>query len=308
MQPTNKQKINQAHDAYGKECLSRQEVAIDFLKGHLPKELVDMLDLDSLELTKGSFVDSLFQFHNDIAYKVKIKGKQSFIYFLVELQLNPEELMAFRLLCYLVLILKAYFKQNKQAKKLPLVFPICLYNGKAPYRFSTSIYDCFEDPATARAFKLLEQFMLLDLSTFSREELLKHGTSALFQTLYKESETGDFTDLVKSFSSEFLSSLDPSYIASSLLYLLNQSAANKGAQALNLLLELITNENIRREVMKYPDKLRQEGRQEGMKKGMQEGIKKGILETAKNLIKQGFSLESIAKATGLSKGELAQLA
>ena len=62
MQQTNKQKINQAHDAYGKDCLSRKEVAIDFLKGHLPKELVDMLDLDSLELTKGSFVDSLFQF------------------------------------------------------------------------------------------------------------------------------------------------------------------------------------------------------------------------------------------------------
>ena len=33
--------------------------------------------------------------------------------------------------------------------------------------------------------------------------------------------------------------------------------------------------------MKYPDKLRQEGRKEG------------ILETAKNLIKQGFSLDII---------------
>ncbi|MCG8340061.1 MAG: hypothetical protein MI674_02135, partial [Cytophagales bacterium] len=68
------------------------------------------------------------------------------------------------------------------------------------------------DPATAREFKLLEEFMLLDLSTFSRKELLKHGSSALFQTLYKESETGDFIGLVKSFSSEFLSSLDPSYM------------------------------------------------------------------------------------------------
>ena len=37
-------------------------------------------------------------------------------------------------------------------------------------------------------------------------------------------------------------------------------------------------------------------------------MKKGILETAKHLIKQGFSLESIAQATGLSQGELAQLA
>ena len=69
MKDQNKQKINQAHDAYGKASLSRKEVAIDFLKGHLPKELVEMIDLDSLELTKGSFVDSLFQFHNDIHSK-----------------------------------------------------------------------------------------------------------------------------------------------------------------------------------------------------------------------------------------------
>ena len=48
--------------------------------------------------------------------------------------------------------------------------------------------------------------------------------------------------------------------------------------------------------MKYPDKLRQEG------------MKEGILETAKNLIKQGVTLDIITKATGLSQGELAQLA
>ncbi|MCG8340726.1 MAG: Rpn family recombination-promoting nuclease/putative transposase [Cytophagales bacterium] len=187
MKDKNEQKINQAHDAYGKESLSRKEVAIDSLKGHLPKELLELIDLDSLELTKGSFVDNFFQFHNDITYKAKIKGKQSFIYLLIELQLNPEELMAFRMLFYPMLLLSTYQKQNKQAKKLPLVLPICLYNGKVQYPFSTSMYDCFEDPATARQFKLLEQFMLLDLNNFDREELLKHSVSALFQTLYKES-------------------------------------------------------------------------------------------------------------------------
>ena len=32
MKEKDRQKINQAHDAYGKDCLSRKE--IDFLKGH----------------------------------------------------------------------------------------------------------------------------------------------------------------------------------------------------------------------------------------------------------------------------------
>ena len=96
MKEKDRQKINQVHDAYGKDCLSRKEVAIDFLKGHLPKKLVEILDLTSLEVVKGSFTASLIQFHNDITYKVKLKGKQSFAYFLVELQWNPEKMRAFR--------------------------------------------------------------------------------------------------------------------------------------------------------------------------------------------------------------------
>ena len=37
--------------------LSRKQVAIDCLKAHLSKELVELINLESLQLTKGSFVD-----------------------------------------------------------------------------------------------------------------------------------------------------------------------------------------------------------------------------------------------------------
>ena len=307
MQPTNKQKINQAHDAYGKESLSRKEVAIDFLKGHLPKKLIQLIDLDSLELTKGDFVDDYFQYHNDVTYKAKINGQESFIYFMVELQLMPKKLMAFRMVCYLVLLLKTYLKQNKNANELPLVLPICLYNGKKKYPFSTSIYDCFKNATIARQFKLFEHFVLWDLNNFSTEKLLKNGVAALFETLYKQSHTRDFTELVQKFAPEFLSSLDWSYLSSSARYISDQSDETKGEKSLKLLLEAISNEDKRRLIMTYSDKLRQEGRQEGIQKGRQEGRQEGILETAKNFIKQGVSLDIIAKATGLSKGELAQL-
>ena len=58
-----------------------------------------------------------------------------------------------------------------------------------------------------------------------------------------------------------------------------------------------------------------EGRQEGIKEGRQEGIKEGIaqgsyqtkLETAKNLLDIGLSVENISKATGLSCDEIEKL-
>ena len=300
------------HDAYGKESLSRKEVAIAFLKGHLPQELVAMIDFDSLELTKGDFVDDFFQFHNDVTYKAKINGKQSFIYFLVELQRIPEELMAFRMLCYLVLLLKTYYRQNKHVKKLPLVLPICLYNGQVKYPFSTSIYDCFEDPSTARSLQFIEQFILLDMNTYSRAALLKHGSSSLFQTLYKESHTGDFTALLQSFSPSFLSSLDSSYLYSSAKYMFHQSAADKGAQAVKLLVDAISNQDTRRLIMSYSDQLRQEGIQQGVQQGVQQGIQQGVqtrsLEIARNMLfNLHLDLEVIQKATGLSREELSKL-
>ena len=56
---------------------------------------------------------------------------------------------------------------------------------------------------------------------------------------------------------------------------------------------------------------RQEGIQEGMQKGIRQGIQKGrkeaILITATRLLKEGFSVESIARVTGLSLKEIEKL-
>lgn len=41
--------------------------------------------------------------------------------------------------------------------------------------------------------------------------------------------------------------------------------------------------------------------------GLKEGEKNGILKTAKNLLKMQFSVQDIAKATGLSKEEIKNL-
>jgi predicted transposase/invertase (TIGR01784 family) len=47
--------------------------------------------------------------------------------------------------------------------------------------------------------------------------------------------------------------------------------------------------------------------EEGKKIGEEEGIKKGKIETAKELLKMGIEIETIAKATGLKKEEIEKL-
>ena len=49
------------------------------------------------------------------------------------------------------------------------------------------------------------------------------------------------------------------------------------------------------------------GRQEGKTLGIAEGSRQKALETAKNLLQFGLSVENIAKATGLSQAEVREL-
>ena len=51
----------------------------------------------------------------------------------------------------------------------------------------------------------------------------------------------------------------------------------------------------------------EKGRQEGIEKGIEEGIEKGIEKTALNLLKNGASIDLIARSTGLSAKEIKKL-
>ncbi|HCT3785353.1 TPA: hypothetical protein OTT33_003047 [Proteus mirabilis] len=59
------------------------------------------------------------------------------------------------------------------------------------------------------------------------------------------------------------------------------------------------------------DKVRQEGREIGRQEGLQQGIEKGMCDAkimmARNLLKNGVSLELIIESTGLSREELISL-
>ena len=64
-------KLSNPHDRFFKETLTRQEVGRDFLIHYLPGELVALLDVDSLEISKDSFVDQELREHfSDVLYKV----------------------------------------------------------------------------------------------------------------------------------------------------------------------------------------------------------------------------------------------
>ncbi len=122
--------ITNPHDLFIKKLLTRPMMARDFIHHYAPPEIVAQLNLRTLEVVKGSFIHEELQEHfSDLIFRVRFKrGDAAYIYILVEHKSNPDALVMWQLLRYMV---RAWEQEiQNQAKRLPPIFPIILYHGR----------------------------------------------------------------------------------------------------------------------------------------------------------------------------------
>jgi predicted transposase/invertase (TIGR01784 family) len=74
--------INNPHDAFFKYAFGDKEIAKDFLKYYLPKQVTKELDLETLKEEKGSYIDEQLKgLYSDLLFKIKDKDKKdNYIY------------------------------------------------------------------------------------------------------------------------------------------------------------------------------------------------------------------------------------
>ncbi len=124
-------RVKNPHDAMVKVAFRKIEPARSFFRKYLPRRIVELVDLNSLEIRNGSYVDEkLRDRHSDIVYRTKIGETEAFLYLLFEHQSAPDRFFLFRLLCYMVNLWREYLDQNPKAKTLPVVIPLLLYHGR----------------------------------------------------------------------------------------------------------------------------------------------------------------------------------
>ncbi len=124
--------INKKHDTFFRETMSHKEVAADFLANYLPAKVLKHVRLDTLTITKDSFVnEKLAEYYSDLLYHVKFTGNRlGLIYFLFEHKSYPDIFTDLQLLGYLSENWQLIRKQFPNANKLPLIIPIIVYHGK----------------------------------------------------------------------------------------------------------------------------------------------------------------------------------
>ena len=81
--------IANPHDKLFRQTWSDLETAKSFLHHYLPRQVLDLADLDTLEICKDTFVEKeLKDLYSDLLYKVHLAGADSYIYILSNTKLS----------------------------------------------------------------------------------------------------------------------------------------------------------------------------------------------------------------------------
>lgn len=132
-------KIQNPHDKFLKESLGNVEVARDFIAHYLPDPILQILDLNTLEPQKDSFINpELEETFSDLLFKVEISGIEGYLYLLFEHKSYLDKGISLQLLRYMIEIWGA--KRNKEhVKELPPHYPACDLSRRKTLVFANAL-------------------------------------------------------------------------------------------------------------------------------------------------------------------------
>lgn len=306
------EKINSPHDRYFRSVMTDLRVARDFFQHHLPESIKKIIDFNSLNLCKESYIDEHLKLGiTDILYSAKIKQQSAYLYLLVEHQSSEDELMPFRILKYICDIMDHHTNKTKE-KILPIVVPMVFYHGKKAYSHSADILDLFgENKALAEEIQF-KPFKLIDMSQIPDEEIRQRQWSGIMEFVSKHIRDRDFMKYLEliMFSLNTIAELDGrDYIIKTLKYIvLSGRVKNEQTFVETVEKRLPT---IGDDIMTLAEIWLQRGMNQGFEQGRHEGKLAGKFEgkqeIAQKLLIRGYSISEIAEITGLSIEKIAEL-
>ena len=164
------------HDSGYKKLFSNHTIFRQLMERFVPQPWVAELDFSSCETVDKSFVSAHYkETESDLIYKVKLQDENIYIYILIEFQSTAPRFMVVRVLNYITSFYLDYIESQTETKqlRLPVVFPIVLYNGENAWNAPIEIADLIEKVPAIGEYGLHFKYLLLDENTYSKEMLLQ---------------------------------------------------------------------------------------------------------------------------------------
>ena len=280
--------ISNPHDKFFKEVFTRRNGAEEFLRHYLPENVVGLLDLDSLEYNKDTFVDTqLKEYFSDLLFRTQLKdGSPGYVYILFEHKSYQEPLAAFHLLRYMVKIWEMLLKRREEPG-FPVIIPLVVYHGRKGWRVGSKFRDLFDCPDDMAIFIPDFQYVLWDATRYRDEEIkgaaILRVALLLMKYIFREDLNDRLSGILGLLSDLSEKRTGMEYIETVLKYIVN------GAPTDN-----INYEDLKAAVNKaLPHKgddimltIADTLREQGIRQGMQQGMQQGMLEEARDMLMQ----------------------
>ncbi|MFM2322168.1 MAG: hypothetical protein RLZZ225_321 [Pseudomonadota bacterium] len=298
--------LHQPHDASFRKSMSDLRVAKDFFLQHLRHELQTQIDWETLKLQNATFLDEhLKRSAADMLYQVMLNGNPAYLYLLCEHTSEPDPLLAFRIIKYIVRILQQHVEQYPGAP-FPAVYPLVLYTGNKPYTETLDWYTLFGEQSKLMHQVFNNPLQLIDVCKIEDPFLRQHLWAGAFQFMFKYRFEQHLNKSIVKQIGDWLVALEKlegfEYSSVLLKYLLNFFDQKQGKKFINEL-KLYLTPRLEREIMTIGEQLRYEGVQQGI----QQGEQRRALTIAKTLLTKGMPLNLVKEVTKLPDLELTEL-
>ncbi|HMU02505.1 MAG TPA: Rpn family recombination-promoting nuclease/putative transposase, partial [Saprospiraceae bacterium] len=126
--------MNNKHDKFIKEQLSKKENAIDFLKIAIPEAILDNININSIQPTSSTFItEELKEIFADIIYTCQLKdGSDAFCSILIEHKSYKDPYVGFQIGSYLF---GSYRQQIKNKEPFRIILPLVFYHHEVNWTY-----------------------------------------------------------------------------------------------------------------------------------------------------------------------------
>lgn len=136
--------VHHPHDHFFRESFRKPQIIRGFLQEYLPPVLLNQLDLETLQMEDGSYVDEELKMHQtDILYRVQMTNGQTLqLYLLFDHKSAPDRWVILQLLRYMVKIWEEG-KPKRKTEFLTPTLPLVVYHGEKQWQLATDMHTLF---------------------------------------------------------------------------------------------------------------------------------------------------------------------
>jgi predicted transposase YdaD len=278
-------KVNQAHDRFAVEMLSDVEVTRELIAKHVPNEITQYLDLDSIEVRSESYTDDLEKAFTDIVVQLRLKDKpehEAEIYILIEHKSQPEKFARLQILKYKLRKWLEALKAEQRPEYLPIIISMVFTHGEKRWHYSPNFSDLFDCPSDY--FKqFIPQFrhLIHDLNVIDRKQIQEQTLLNVVQLAMKYIHSVELREHVGDIYDMLAKIEDPEKRNSLTILVTRYLVGGGGHLDVDFLKPYITRAAKKEDVMQtIEDRIRAD--QDAI--SMRKGEKKGQIETLRSTI------------------------